>query len=48
METENRLGALDALRGLAILLMVLSGMGPYGILPAWMYHAQPATARAPF
>ncbi len=32
--------ALDALRGLAILLMVLSGVIPYGVLPAWMYHAQ--------
>lgn len=34
--------ALDALRGLAILGMVLSGMVPYhtNTLPAWMYHAQ--------
>jgi hypothetical protein len=31
---------LDALRGLAILAMVLSGIIPYGVLPAWMYHAQ--------
>ncbi|MDZ7269461.1 MAG: DUF5009 domain-containing protein [candidate division KSB1 bacterium] len=32
--------ALDALRGFAILMMVLSGLVPYGVLPAWMYHAQ--------
>lgn len=32
--------ALDALRGFAILTMVLSGVVPEGILPAWMYHAQ--------
>jgi predicted acyltransferase len=32
--------ALDALRGFAILTMVLSGVVPYGVLPAWMYHAQ--------
>ncbi|HEY3268190.1 MAG TPA: DUF5009 domain-containing protein [Armatimonadota bacterium] len=31
--------ALDALRGVAILAMVLSGIVPHG-LPAWMYHAQ--------
>ncbi|MBP3192141.1 DUF5009 domain-containing protein [Natronogracilivirga saccharolytica] len=31
---------LDALRGLAILTMVLSGIIPFGELPAWMYHAQ--------
>ncbi|GAB4318478.1 MAG: DUF5009 domain-containing protein [Candidatus Sumerlaeia bacterium] len=30
---------LDALRGIAILLMVLSGIEPPG-LPAWMHHAQ--------
>ncbi len=36
----QRLPALDATRGLAILLMVLSGVIPYGALPAWMYHAQ--------
>lgn len=35
-----RAHALDALRGIAILLMVLSGLVPYGVLPAWMYHAQ--------
>lgn len=37
---ENRAYGLDALRGLAILTMVLSGMGPMGVLPNWMYHAQ--------
>ena len=36
----RRAGALDALRGLAIILMVLSSMEVFGILPAWMYHAQ--------
>lgn len=38
----GRIYALDALRGLAILGMVLSGMVPYfrHTLPAWMYHAQ--------
>lgn len=35
-----RFAALDALRGFAILTMVLSGAIPYGILPAWMYHCQ--------
>ncbi len=37
---KERQPALDATRGLAILLMVLSGVIPYGTLPAWMYHAQ--------
>ena len=34
--------ALDALRGFAILAMLLSGQEPFGhlALPAWMYHAQ--------
>jgi predicted acyltransferase len=32
--------ALDALRGLAILTMALSDYIPWGVLPAWMYHAQ--------
>ncbi len=32
--------SLDALRGFAILTMVLSGIVPYRTLPAWMYHAQ--------
>jgi len=38
----NRAYALDALRGLAILAMLLSGQLPFGhgALPAWMYHAQ--------
>lgn len=31
---------LDALRGIAILLMVFSGRIPFGVLPDWMYHAQ--------
>ena len=36
-----RLLSLDTLRGLAILLMVLSGSIAFGgVLPAWMYHAQ--------
>lgn len=37
-----RVASLDALRGLAILGMVFSGMLPYGqdALPRWMYHAQ--------
>lgn len=37
---KKREEALDALRGLAILLMVLSSSIAFGILPAWMYHAQ--------
>lgn len=36
----NRAYALDALRGFAILTMVLSGVIPYHVLPSWMYHAQ--------
>jgi predicted acyltransferase len=32
-----RAGGLDALRGLAIILMCLSGVVP-GLLPNWMYH----------
>jgi len=37
----KRINALDALRGLAVLAMVLSGVIPFnGTLPAWMYHAQ--------
>lgn len=31
---------VDALRGLAILGMVLVAASPLGVLPAWMYHAQ--------
>jgi predicted acyltransferase len=37
---SKRAYALDALRGFAILSMVLSGTIAYKILPAWMYHAQ--------
>lgn len=37
---KKREEALDALRGMAILLMVLSSSISFGILPAWMYHAQ--------
>ncbi|MDD5582317.1 MAG: DUF5009 domain-containing protein [Candidatus Marinimicrobia bacterium] len=37
---KSRAYNLDALRGLAILLMVLAGTVPRGTLPAWMYHAQ--------
>ena len=37
---QRRAGALDALRGFAILTMILSGVIPYGVLPSWMYHAQ--------
>lgn len=40
MNQPVRSHALDALRGFAILTMVLSGVVPYGVLPAWMYHAQ--------
>lgn len=36
----NRDQSLDALRGFAILAMVLSGSIAFGVLPAWMYHAQ--------
>lgn len=36
----GRFAALDALRGFAILTMVLSGAIPYHILPSWMYHCQ--------
>ncbi|AXA36160.1 MAG: DUF5009 domain-containing protein [Candidatus Sumerlaea chitinivorans] len=35
-----RFAGLDALRGFAILTMVLSGVIPDKILPAWMYHCQ--------
>lgn len=38
-ERQNRSSALDALRGLAIIGMVLSGTIAES-LPAWMYHAQ--------
>ncbi len=39
-ETKVRATSLDALRGYAILTMVLSGTIAFGILPGWMYHAQ--------
>ncbi|QOJ29632.1 MAG: DUF5009 domain-containing protein [Ignavibacteriales bacterium] len=32
--------SLDALRGFAILTMILSGRVPWGVLPGWMYHVQ--------
>lgn len=38
MNERNK--SLDALRGFAILAMVLSSSIAFGILPAWMYHAQ--------
>ncbi|HEX4875511.1 MAG TPA: DUF5009 domain-containing protein, partial [Chitinophagaceae bacterium] len=38
---QNRNESLDALRGFAILTMILSGAIAYGnVLPAWMFHAQ--------
>lgn len=38
---KQRLESLDALRGVAILAMVLSGSIAFGdVLPGWMYHAQ--------
>ena len=38
---QQRNQTLDALRGFAILTMVLSGSIAFGdVLPAWMYHAQ--------
>jgi predicted acyltransferase len=41
-DAPSRALALDALRGLAILAMCLSGVVPFrnDTLPAWMYHAQ--------
>lgn len=36
----ERVAALDALRGLAIAAMLLSGQLPQRVLPGWMYHAQ--------
>lgn len=38
--TTIRLLALDALRGFAILTMVLASAISWGNLPGWMYHAQ--------
>ena len=41
MPMKQRLESLDALRGFAILTMVLSGSIAFGgVLPGWMYHAQ--------
>lgn len=37
---NNRAFSLDALRGYAIMTMILSGTIASGILPGWMYHAQ--------
>jgi len=39
-KNTQRATALDALRGYAILTMVLSGTIAFGILPGWMYHVQ--------
>lgn len=39
-DLPGRAHGLDAMRGFAILMMVLSGIIPFGVLPAWMYHAQ--------
>ncbi|MFH0734521.1 MAG: DUF5009 domain-containing protein [bacterium] len=41
-ELTNRALGLDALRGLAILMMFLSGLVPFytNTLPDWMYHGQ--------
>jgi predicted acyltransferase len=38
--SNSRIASIDMLRGLAILGMALSGVLPWGTLPAWMYHAQ--------
>ncbi len=44
---KTRALALDALRGFAILTMILSGVVPWSSLPAFMYHAQtPPPTRA--
>ncbi|MGK7923532.1 MAG: DUF5009 domain-containing protein [Trichodesmium sp.] len=41
LRLTKRADALDALRGFAVLMMILSGIIPRdGTLPAWMYHAQ--------
>ena len=39
-ETSQRAFALDALRGYAIITMVLSATVAPEILPGWMYHTQ--------
>jgi uncharacterized membrane protein YeiB len=38
--SRPRSHALDALRGYAIMTMVLSATEAFRVLPAWMYHAQ--------
>ena len=37
---KPRAHALDAMRGYAIITMVLSAMEAFSVLPRWMYHAQ--------
>lgn len=37
---NNRYDSLDALRGLSIFGMLWSGLIPFGVLPAFMYHIQ--------
>lgn len=39
-EIMERAISLDAFRGFAIIIMVLSGTIASNVLPAWMYHAQ--------
>lgn len=40
MSTTKRAKSLDALRGYAIMTMILSATEAFKVLPAWMYHAQ--------
>lgn len=41
LDSAPRESALDALRGLSVLAMVLSGSIAFGgVMPGWMYHAQ--------
>ena len=37
---NNRALSIDALRGYAIITMVLSATIVHGVLPGWMHHAQ--------
>lgn len=37
---KPRAHALDALRGYAVITMILSAMEAFSVLPRWMYHAQ--------
>lgn len=37
---QTRAFSLDALRGYAIMTMILSATEAFSILPAWMYHCQ--------